>query len=228
MMTMTRLTRRSALAALGLLMAPPAWAQTAKSNASPVRLLLLGDSLTAGYGLPQADGFQARLAKALKSEGAAVTLIDGAVSGDTTGDAAARLDWVLSGGPVDAAVVVLGGNDGLRGLDPALMQRNLTHILDVFAAKHIPVLLSGMIAPPNLGADYAARFKGVFVTLSKRPGVINDPFFLQGLVGHPDFAQADGIHPNAAGVKIEVVRLLPLVLQLVAQVRAEQPKAPAG
>jgi len=194
-----------------------------QAQAAPVRLLVLGDSLTAGYGLPAQDGFQAKLAAALKAKGADVVLVDAAVSGDTTADAAARLDWALGGGEVDAALVELGGNDGLRALDPKQMQANLTHILDTFQAKHIPVLLSGMIAPPNLGADYGDQFKAVFADLGRRPGLIYDPFFLAGLVGHPDLAQADGIHPNAAGVDIEVARLTPIILKLVAEVKA--PKA---
>jgi acyl-CoA thioesterase-1 len=176
---------------------------------------VLGDSLTAGFGLPVQDGFQARLAAALRADGKNVTLVDGAVSGDTTADAAARLDWVLAGGKVDAALVELGGNDALRGLDPAAMNRNLTYILDVFAANHVKVLLSGIIAPPSFGADYASRFNAVFAALGKRQGVIYDPFFLAGLPGHPDLVQADGIHPNAAGVAIEVKRLTPLVEQLL-------------
>ncbi len=185
--------------------------------AAQVHLMVLGDSLTAGYGLPPQDGFQAKLAAALKSRSADVALVDAAVSGDTTADAAARLDWVLGGGPVDAAIVELGGNDALRGLDPALMKRNLATILDALQAKHIPVLLSGMIAPPNLGQDYADRFAAVFAALGKRPGILYDPLFLEGLPGHPQYAQADGIHPDAAGVDYEVRRLLPLILKLVAE-----------
>ncbi len=182
-----------------------------------MQLLILGDSLTAGYGLPMQQGFQAKLAAALKAAGANVQLVDGAVSGDTSTDAAARLDWVLAGGPVNAALVELGGNDALRGLDPAAMNRNLSHILDVMAADHIPVLLSGMLAPPSLGTDYGNRFKAVFAGLGRRKGVIFDPFFLQNVALHPALLQADGIHPNAAGVDIEVKRLLPLILQLIAE-----------
>jgi len=199
----------SIVIALSLLAGPAA-------AAAPIQLLILGDSLTAGYGLPIQDGFQARLAAALKAAGANVALVDGAVSGDTSADAAARLDWVLAGGPVNAALVELGGNDGLRGLDPQAMARNLNHILDVLAADHIPVLLSGMVAPPSFGTDYSARFNAVFTQLSRRPGVIYDPFFLQGVAENPALTQADGIHPNAAGVNIEVHRLLPLVLRLLA------------
>jgi acyl-CoA thioesterase-1 len=200
--------------ASGLLAAPAA-------KAAPIQLLILGDSLTAGYGLPIQDGFQARLAAALKAAGANVALVDGAVSGDTSADAAARLDWVLAGGPVNAALVELGGNDGLRGLDPQAMARNLNHILDVLAARHIPVLLSGIVAPPNYGGDYGARFNAAFAQLSRRPGLIYDPFFLQGVAEHPALTQPDGIHPNAAGVNIEVHRLLPLVLRLVAEAQSK-------
>jgi acyl-CoA thioesterase-1 len=205
-------TGKSLLASLVLGVGPAA-------AASPVKLLILGDSLTAGYGLPVQDGFQARLAAALKADGRNVTLVDGAVSGDTTADAAARLDWVLAGGRVDAALVELGGNDALRGLDPEQMRRNLSYILNVLSAKHVPVLLSGIIAPPSFGADYATKFNAVFAALGRRQGVIFDPFFLAGLPGHPDWVQADGIHPNAAGVKIEVKRLTPLVETLLDDVK---------
>jgi acyl-CoA thioesterase-1 len=187
--------------------------------AAPVHLLILGDSLTAGYGLPVQDGFQARLAAALQAKGLDVVLVDGAVSGDTSTDAAARLDWVLGGGPVDAALVELGGNDALRGLDPAVLRHNLTYILNVLAAKHIPVLLSGMMAPASLGADYDKNFDAVFADLGKRPGVIYDPYFLAGLAGKPALVQADGIHPSAAGVDVEVARLLPLVVRLVGEAK---------
>jgi acyl-CoA thioesterase-1 len=131
----------------------------------------------------------------------------------------ARLDWVLAGGSVDAALVELGGNDGLRALDPDTMERNLTHILDVLAAKHIPVLLSGILAPPSLGAAYGDHFKAVFTKLGKRPGIIYDPFFLAGVAEHPALLQADGIHPNTAGVDVEVTRLLPMVRRLIAETK---------
>ncbi|MCB8882663.1 arylesterase [Acidisoma cellulosilytica] len=197
---------------------------TGRADAAPVHLMILGDSLTAGYGLPTQDGFQAKLAEALKAKNVDVTLVDAAVSGDTTTDAAARLDWALGGGPIDAAIVVLGGNDALRALDPSLMKHNLSYILDKLQSRHIPVLLSGMIAPSNLGVDYDDRYTAVFTDLGKRPGLIYDPFFLAGLPGHPEYAQADGLHPNAAGVAIEVNRLLPIVLRLVAQAEKAQPK----
>jgi acyl-CoA thioesterase-1 len=189
--------------------APPA-------RAAPVRLLVLGDSLAAGYGLPHAEGFQAQLAAALAKAGHPVTIIDGAVSGDTTAGGRARLDWVLADG-ADAAIVELGGNDGLRAIDPADTEANLTAILDALAARGVKVLLCGMLAPPNLGPDYDAAFKAVFARLGARPGILFDPFFLQGIAGDPALNQPDGIHPNAEGVRRNVARLLPLVEKLLAE-----------
>ena len=183
-----------------------------------MRLLILGDSLTAGYGLPAADGFQARLAAALRARGHDVTLVDGAVSGDTTAGGRARLDWAIGDG-VDAALVELGANDGLRGLDPAAMEANLSAILDTLAARHVPVLLSGMYAPPNLGAGYGQAFHAVFDRLGKRPGVLYDPFFLQGVAATPALTQPDGLHPNAQGVQREVARIEPLVERLLSEVK---------
>jgi acyl-CoA thioesterase-1 len=185
--------------------------------AAPVRLLVLGDSLTAGYGLPHEDGFQAQLAKALAAQGRDVKIVDAAVSGDTSAGGRARLDWALADG-ADAAIVELGANDMLRGLDPGQMEANLSAILDTLAAKHIPVLLTGMYALPNLGADYDAAYKAAFAELGARQGVIFDPFFLDGVAEVPSLIQADGLHPNAEGVRKEVARLLPLVDRLLAEV----------
>lgn len=185
----------------------------------PIRLLVLGDSLTAGYGLARADAFQTRLHQALEAAGQRVELVDGAVSGDTTAGGLARIDWVL-GEPADAALVVLGGNDGLRGIDPRDTEANLAAILDRLAARHMPVLLSGMYAPPNLGADYGRQFRAVFDRLGARPGVLYDPFFLEGVAGNPALNQADGIHPNPEGVRRIVARMLPLIVQLLGRVGA--------
>ncbi len=182
-----------------------------------MRLLALGDSLTAGFGLAHEDGFEARLQEALRGAGHDVTVLDGGVSGDTTAGARARLDWALGDGP-DCVLVELGGNDGLRGVDPADTERNLAAILDVLAAHHLPVLLSGMEAPPNLGKPYGDAFRAVFERLSHRPGVVFDPFFLQGVAANPALNQADGIHPNPQGVRILVARLLPSVERLLAMV----------
>ena len=211
-LTNARVLRRTkvALATLLLLCAGPAHART-------LRLLILGDSLAAGYGLAAPDGFQARLSDALHARGHDVVLVDAAVSGDTTAGGRARLDWAIGDG-VDAALIELGGNDGLRGLDPANTQQNLAAILETLAARHIPALLSGMEAPPNLGQDYARAFRAVFAHLGTTPGLLFDPFFLQGVAADSALNQPDHIHPNPEGVKREVARLLPLVEQLLAKV----------
>ena len=205
--------REAALLAVFLLVAAPG------AHAAPPRLLVLGDSLSAGYGLAHDDGFEHQLDAALKRAGHDVTIIDGAVSGDTTAGGRARLDWALGDG-ADAALVELGGNDALRGTDPKETLANLTAILDALAAKHIPVLLTGMVAPPNLGEQYGAEFRAVFDRLSHRPGLIYDPFFLQGVAADPALNQPDHIHPNPEGVKIVVARILPLVEKLLAEAGA--------
>ncbi len=205
----------AALLALGAVAGALVW----PAMASPIRLLVLGDSLTAGYGLAHADGFQAQLAAALAAAGRQVRIVDGAVSGDTTADGRARLAWVLGDG-ADAAIVELGANDGLRGIDPSVMQANLTAILDALAARHIPVLLCGMYAPPNMGPDHVRAFNSVFDRLSHRPGVLFDAFFLAGVAETPALNQADGLHPNPEGVRRIVSRLLPLVEKLLDGVKA--------
>lgn len=178
--------------------------------AEKLRLLVLGDSLSAGYGLAHEDGFEVQLG--LRFPG--ITLIDAAVSGDTTAGGRARLDWALSDG-ADAAIVELGGNDGLRGIDPRDTRANLTAILDALAARHIPVLFTGMYAPPNLGDDYQHEFRAVFDELGKRPELIYDPFFLAGVAGDPALNQDDHMHPNPAGVQRVVDRIAPLVAKLL-------------
>jgi acyl-CoA thioesterase-1 len=188
----------------------------APGNAAPVRLLVLGDSLSAGYGLSSVDGFEAQLAAALRARGLDVRIVDGAVSGDTSAGGLERLDWTLSD-DVDAAIVELGANDGLRGVDPSDTEANLTAILDRLAERHIPVLLSGMYAMPNLGPDYASAFRSVFDRLGARPGVLYDPFFLRDVATVPELNQLDQLHPNARGVKQIVARLLPLVEKLLAE-----------
>ncbi|MGH7103618.1 MAG: arylesterase [Acetobacteraceae bacterium] len=201
------------LLALTLVLLTPA----AAAAPPPVKLLVLGDSLSAGYGLPVAAGFEPRLAAALAKRGHPVAIEDGAVSGDTTAGGLGRLSWVLGGNP-EAAIVELGGNDGLRGVPPTEVEANLTAILDRLAERHIPVLFAGMYAPPNLGPQYGEAFRAVFDKLGKRPGVIYYPFFLAGVAANPDLNQPDGIHPNAAGVQIIVQRILPDALRLLAEV----------
>ncbi|MBV8401111.1 MAG: arylesterase [Acetobacteraceae bacterium] len=208
--------RNAALAALCaiLLIAPR------QAGAASLRLLVLGDSLTAGYGLPHEDGFQAQLQAALRRQGHDVQILDAAVSGDTTAGGRARLDWALADNP-EAAIVELGANDGLRGIDPRITEANLTAILDTLASHHIPVLLSGMYAPPNFGPDYGRAFRTVFDRLSTRPGILYDPFFLEGVARDPALNQPDGLHPNGEGVKRIVARVLPLVDQLIAEARGQ-------
>ena len=186
-------------------------------QAKSVRLLVLGDSLTAGYGLSTPEGFQAQMGAALRAAGHDVVLVDAAVSGDTTAGGRARLEWALGDG-ADAALVELGANDGLRGLDPRQMEGNLGAILDRLAARKIPTLLSGMEAPPNFGADYTAAYRAVFARLGRRPGLLFDAFFPEGVAGDAALIQADRLHPNAAGVAREVHRLLPLIEKLLSEV----------
>ncbi|WP_428375775.1 arylesterase [Lichenicoccus sp.] len=183
-----------------------------------MQLLALGDSLTAGYGLEHEQAFTSVLQQAIDKAGLDAHVLDGGVSGDTSTGAVARLDWALGDNP-DAAIVELGGNDGLRGQPPAQMERNIAAILDRLQTRHIPVLLSGMMAPPNMGQDYARAFAAAFERLSHRPGLLYDPFFLQGVATHEDFEQGDHIHPNAAGVRVIVARLMPQVRALIGEAR---------
>ncbi len=185
-----------------------------QASARAQRLLVFGDSLTAGYGLPQQDGFQAQLARALKADGFDVQILDGAVSGDTSAGGRARIGWALADHP-DAAIVELGANDGLRASDPGQMEANLAAILDALNAAHVHTLLTGMEAPPNLGAGYTGQFRAVFARLAQRPGLLFDRFFLDGVAGNPKLIQDDHLHPNAEGVRREVARLKPIVEKLL-------------
>lgn len=204
--------------ALGLLLLLLLSSAGRGEEAAPIPLLVLGDSLAAGYGLPLRDGFEARLREALAARGWRVEIIDGAVPGDTAAGGLARLSWLLGAKP-RAAIVELGANDGLRGEDPAVLERNLTAILDMLAQAKIPVLLAGMYAPPNMGQDYATQFRAVFLRLGARPGVLFEPFFLEGVAGVPALNQADGMHPNAAGEARVVAAILPYVEKLLAEVK---------
>ena len=183
--------------------------------AEDIRLLALGDSLTAGYGLPRRDTFTTRLEASLRAAGHPVRVINAGVSGDTTAGGLARLDWALADKP-DVAIVELGANDGLRGLDPNATAANLDAIVGRLTAAGVAVLVAGMKAPPNLGAEYGAAFDGIFATVAERHGVALYPFFLDGVAADPALNQDDGIHPTAAGVAVIVERLLPHVLALVA------------
>jgi len=183
-------------------------------RADPVKILALGDSLTAGYGLPQGEGFTEQLQQALRDRGHDVFVINGGVSGDTTAGGLARLDWALADAP-DMVIVELGANDALRAIDPAASRANLDAILAELQARQIPALLAGMIAPRNLGKDYVAAFDGMYPELAARYQVPLYPFFLEGVAAEPEFNQADGIHPNAEGVAVIVAGILPEVTAML-------------
>jgi acyl-CoA thioesterase-1 len=209
--------RKGATALYALVIVALAAGSTAAS-AETLRLLALGDSLTAGYGLAKPDAFTTQLEAALKAVGEDVQVINGGVSGDTSAGGRARLGWALADNP-HAVIVELGANDGLRGLEPAQTLANLDAILTETRAKGIPVLLSGMLAPPNLGAEYGAEFRQLYRDLAAKHDVLFDPFFLEGVAAEPELNQADAIHPNAKGVAVIVERLLPMVRKLVAMAR---------
>jgi acyl-CoA thioesterase-1 len=194
---------KGAIAALALLLATEA-------DAAPCRIAVLGDSLTAAYGLDVADGFPARLEQALRERGYDCAVLDAGVSGDTSAGGLARLDWMLADQP-SHVIVELGGNDGLRALPPEQMAQNLDQIIARLEDESIPVLLTGMLAPPNLGRDYGDAFAAVFPELAKKHDVPLYPFFLDGVAGDALFNQGDGIHPTAEGVAIIVERILPTV-----------------
>ncbi|OJX81787.1 arylesterase [Magnetospirillum sp. 64-120] len=186
--------------------------------AAPVTLLALGDSLTAGYGLPATDSFPSQLQKALQAKGRAVRVVNAGVSGDTSAGGLARLDWALADKP-QTAIVALGANDGLRGLDPAKMEANLDAIVTKLQNAGVKVLLAGMEAPPNLGPDYGQAFRGAYARVAERRKVAFYPFFLDGVAANPALNQKDGLHPTAQGVAIIVGRMMPTVEKLLDQVR---------
>lgn len=179
-----------------------------------ITILAFGDSLTAGYGLASHEGFAAKLEAALKAKGISARVINAGLSGDTTAGGIARLDWALEPKP-DFAIVELGGNDGLRGLDPKETRANLDAILTKLKAKGVPTLLAGMYAPPNMGPDYGKAFNALFPELAAKHGVAFYPFFLDGVAAQRELNQPDGIHPNAKGVDVIVERILPYVLKLI-------------
>jgi acyl-CoA thioesterase-1 len=191
---------------------------TIPAEAAEIRLMMLGDSITAGYGLARGEALPARLEAALRAKGRAVRVIDAGVSGDTTAGGRARLDWALADNP-HAVIVALGGNDGLRALEPRASRANLAAILDALAAKRLPTMFAGMLAPPNLGADYGREFASSFSDLAReRPAVVFYPFLLDGVAGDLSLNQPDGIHPNPAGVAEMVRRMLPYVDSLLGKV----------
>ena len=183
--------------------------QAAASAAVPARpaadgrpkIVVLGDSLTAGLGLAVRDAYPTLLQERLKTQGLNFEVVNAGVSGDTSAGALSRLDWSLQG-DVRVLIVALGGNDGLRGLPPEQLQQNLAQIIERAQARQIEVILAGMEAPPNYGREYIVSFHKVYPALAKRYGVALVPFLLQGVAGTETLNQADGIHPTAAGAQI--------------------------
>ena len=178
------------------------------------RIVAFGDSLSAGYQLPADAAFPAVLERALKAKGYDVTVANAGVSGDTTQGGVARLDWSVPDG-TDLAIVELGANDMLRGIDPAVTAKNLADIVGGLQKRHVKVLLAGMYAAPELDAGYRERFAAIFPSLARSSGVPLYPFFLAGLIGRPDLHLSDGMHPNAAGVRTIVANILPTVEQVL-------------
>jgi acyl-CoA thioesterase-1 len=195
---------------------PPARGQT------PVRIVALGDSLTAGLGLSVNDGFVPRLQTALATKGIAAEIANAGVSGDTASGGLTRLDWSVPGG-TDAVIVELGANDMLRGVRPQVTREVLDALLHRLSERRIAILLCGMRAAPNLGADYGKSFDAIYPELAVKYDALLYPFFLDGVAAKRDLLQSDGLHPNAVGVEVIVARILPKVEQLIARVRARSP-----
>jgi acyl-CoA thioesterase-1 len=200
-----------ALMAAGTVLAQTPSAQTPSAGAAkPIKMVVLGDSLSAGLGLSASAAFPARLQKSLKSSGIAVDMINAGVSGDTSSGGRDRLAWSVPEG-TEAVILELGANDALRGTDPTVTRAALSDILTRLKARGIAVLLCGMLAPPNYGSDYSARFNAIYPDLAKSFGVPLYPFFLDGVATDASLNQADGLHPTAEGVDVIVKNILPTV-----------------
>lgn len=189
----------------------------APAQARPLQILALGTSLTQGYGLPPGTQFAVQLQQALKKQGIDADVINAGVSGDTSAGGLSRLDWSLASHP-DAVILELGSNDMLRGIPPSETEKNLRAILTKLKQDHVPVLFTGMEAQRNLGAEYVNQFDSIYPRLAKEFHVIFYPFFLDGVALNPKLNQADGLHPNPAGVKVIVKRILPYVKKLIAEI----------
>jgi acyl-CoA thioesterase-1 len=207
-----------ALAGLVAISATLAFAQ----NSSPIKIVAFGDSLTAGYGLPAQEAFPGKLQAALKSKGHNVEIENAGVSGDTASGGLSRLDWSIPD-DTDAVIVELGANDMLRGVDPKVTRQALDDILARLQERRIPVLLAGMRAAPNMGAEYARSFETIFPDLAKKYDVVFYPFFLDGVAAQAKLALRDGMHPNAAGVEMIVDGILPKVEELIARAGKRAP-----
>ncbi|MEQ8308662.1 MAG: arylesterase [Hoeflea sp.] len=202
------------------LMAVPGAVAIAADGDDPVRIVGFGDSLMAGYGLNGSEGFPARLQAALEARGHNVEITDAGVSGDTSSGGLARLDWSIPE-DVDGVILELGANDALRGLPPEKTRENLDAMITRLKERGIEVLLAGMLAPPNLGADYETRFNAIYPELADKYDVVLYPFFLDGVTGNPEFLLDDGMHPNANGINTMVDGILPYAEDFLARIEAE-------
>lgn len=192
----------------------------AQSAPPALKLVVLGDSLSAGYNLPASAAFPAVLEQALRQKGVAVEIANAGVSGDTVQGGLDRLDWSVPDG-TQGVILELGANDALRGLDPATTEKALEEIVTRLKARNIPVLLAGMYAPRNLGPDYAKRFDGMFKALAEKHGLVFYPFFLDGIAGDRALNLPDMLHPTAEGVRVIVERILPTVERFLETIRAK-------
>ena len=186
-----------------------------------MKIVALGDSLTAGPGLPVDAAFPARLAAALKAKGIAATIVNAGVSGDTASGGLGRLDWSVPPG-TEAVILELGANDALRGIDPAVTKTALDSILKKLKDRHIAVLLAGMRAPRNLGPEYVGAFDAIYPALASTHAVVFYPFFLDGVASEPKLNQGDGMHPNGKGVTQIVRSIIPSVEELIARAEARR------
>ncbi|MEM6665848.1 MAG: arylesterase [Pseudomonadota bacterium] len=189
------------------------------AKAEQIRLVAFGDSLTAGYQLPPTAAFPVKLEAALMARGHDVVVENAGVSGDTSTGGLSRLDWSVGDG-VDGVILELGANDALRGIQPEFTEKALSDIVARLKEREIAVLVAGMLAPPNMGADYGDRFNGIFPRLATRYDTLLYPFFLDGVAADPTLNLDDGIHPNEAGIDIIVARMLPYVEQLIERIEA--------
>jgi acyl-CoA thioesterase-1 len=193
----------------------------------PLRIVVLGDSLVAGFGMKPSEAFPAQLERALKARGHAVEVINAGVSGDTTAMGLERVGWAVPA-KTDAVILELGANDALRGLDPGRAKANLEKIIARLKAGGSEVLLAGMLAPRNLGETYTRTFDAIYPDLAAKHGLILYPFFLDGVAMNGKLNLDDGLHPNSRGVAEITRRILPTVEQLIERVRARQPAGTRG
>jgi acyl-CoA thioesterase I len=180
------------------------------AHAEPMRIVAFGDSLSAGYELPEQDGFPKQLEAALKAKGLDVVVENSAVSGDTSSGGLERLDWSIADGTT-LVVLELGANDALRGIDPALTRSNIDAMIKRLKQRNIKVVLAGMLAPPNMGEAYAKPFNAIYPELAAQYQIALYPFFMDGVITKSDLKLSDGLHPNAKGVAIIVAGILPVI-----------------